>query len=69
MIAIYNQHLYVAITRARIKLLIIESSENAVAPVVKLLTEDHSKPLVDVTRLHDPNVSIVNRQNCVWVPH
>ncbi|OCL09185.1 hypothetical protein AOQ84DRAFT_221144 [Glonium stellatum] len=52
------KHLYVAITRARIQLSIIESSESAVAPVVKLLTQDLPEPLVEVTGPHHPNVSI-----------
>lgn len=46
-----------AITRARIQLFLIESDESAVASVVKLLTEDVSQSLVEVTRPNDANVS------------
>ncbi|KAI9731582.1 MAG: hypothetical protein M1834_004702 [Cirrosporium novae-zelandiae] len=47
------KHLYVAITRARIKFSMIESSERAVAPVIKLFTRNPLKPLVEVARPHD----------------
>ena len=47
------KHLYVAITRARNQLSIIESSETTASPVLKLLTEGSSGPLVEVTRPND----------------
>lgn len=53
----FNQHLYVAITRARIQLFLFESDETAVASVIKLLTQDVPEPLVEVTRPNDANVS------------
>lgn len=52
-----DQHLYVAVTRARIQLFFIESDETAVASIVKLLTQDVPESLVNVTRLNDANVS------------
>jgi len=52
-----NQHLYVAVTRARIQLFLIESNEAAIASVVKLFTQDVPESLVEVTRLNDANVS------------
>lgn len=53
----FNQHLYVAITRARIQLFLFESDETAVASVIKLLTQDVPQPLVEITRPNDANVS------------
>ena len=47
------KHLYVAITRARNQLSIIEGSEIAATPVLKLLTEGSRGPLVEVTRPND----------------
>ena len=44
------KHLYVAITRARIQLFLMESSEKAMVPVVDILTTTSSGSLVDVTR-------------------
>ncbi|KAL9130021.1 MAG: hypothetical protein Q9175_007131 [Cornicularia normoerica] len=41
---------YVAITRARSQLSIVESSELTATPVLKLLTQGSSGPLVEVTR-------------------
>lgn len=52
-----NQHLYVAVTRARIQLFLIESDETAIASVVTLLTQDVPESLVEVTRQNDANVS------------
>ena len=53
----FNQHLYVAITRARIQLFLFESDETAVASVIRLLTQDVPKPLVNITRPNDAEVS------------
>lgn len=53
----FNQHLYVAITRARIQLFLFESDETAVASVIKLLTQDVPQPLIEITRSNDSNVS------------
>ena len=47
------KHLYVAITRARNQLSIIESSEITATPILKLLTEGSRGPLVEVTRPND----------------
>ena len=47
------KHLYVAITRARIQLILIESSEMAVAPMLELLTQMVPKPLIDISRPYD----------------
>lgn len=47
------KHLYVAITRARSQLSIIEGSEMTATPVLKLLTEGSQGPLVEVTRPKD----------------
>ena len=47
------KHLYVAITRARNKLFMIESSEITATPILKLLTEGSQGPLVEVTRPND----------------
>lgn len=44
------KHFYVAVTRARIQLFIVESSEDTAASVLKLLTPDASAGLVDITR-------------------
>jgi len=41
--------LYVAATRARSQLFLVEGSENATAPVVKLFTQDVPRPLIEVT--------------------
>ena len=43
------KHLYVAITRARSQLSIVESSQTTAVPVLKLLTQGSPKPLVDTT--------------------
>lgn len=53
----FNQHLYVAITRARIQLFLFESDETAISSVIKLLTQDVPQPLVETTRPNDANVS------------
>lgn len=47
------KNLYVAITRARIQFIMIESSEKAMVTIVDLLTSGPSGSLVDVTRPHD----------------
>ena len=46
---------YVAITRARIRLSIIESEEALAAQVADLLKQDKSSPLVEVTTSSDPD--------------
>lgn len=51
------KHLYVAITRARIQLFLIESSEEAMVSVVRLLTSGPSGSLVDVVRPHEEGFS------------
>lgn len=43
------KHLYVAITRARVQLFIMESSETTAITVLKFLSEDTSGPFVQVT--------------------
>lgn len=53
----FNQHLYVAITRARIRLFLFEGDETAVTSVIQLLTQDAPEPLVKITRPTDANVS------------
>ena len=47
------KHLYVAITRARLQLFLLESSEKAMISIVDLLTMDIPEPLVDVTRPYE----------------
>lgn len=44
------KNLYVAVTRARNQLFMVECSETTAASVLKLLAHDSSKPLVEVTR-------------------
>jgi len=44
------KHLYVAVTRARIQLFIVETSEDTAASVQRLLAHDSSQALVEVTR-------------------
>ncbi len=46
------KHLYVAITRARVHLYIMESSESTAASVQKFLSQDASETLVEVTGPH-----------------
>lgn len=53
----FIQHLYVAVTRARIRLFFIETDGNAVDSILELLTQDDSRSLVEVTRPMDANVS------------
>lgn len=48
------KHLYVAATRARIRFFLIESSESVVRPIIKLLTDDVSKPLIELIRPNHP---------------
>ncbi|KAL9045188.1 MAG: hypothetical protein Q9214_001735 [Letrouitia sp. 1 TL-2023] len=48
------KHLYVAVTRARIHLFLIESSESVVRPIVQLLTSYVSKPLIELVRPNHP---------------
>ncbi|KAL9124703.1 MAG: hypothetical protein Q9217_005994 [Psora testacea] len=55
-----HPRLYVALTRARLRLFLIESSEAITKPIVKLLTEDVAVPLVDVARPSDGTVSQSN---------
>ena len=43
------KHLYVAITRARVQLFIMESSETTAITILKFLSEDTSGPFVQVT--------------------
>ena len=47
------KHLYVAITRARLQLFLLESSEKAMMSIVDLLTMNIPEPLVDVTRPYE----------------
>ena len=47
------KHLYVAITRAKIQLFLLESSEKAMVTIVELLTSSPFGSLVDVTRPHE----------------
>ena len=47
------KHLYVAITRAKIQLFLLESSEKAMVTIVELLASSPSGSLVDVTRPHE----------------
>ncbi|KAH8693394.1 hypothetical protein GQ44DRAFT_832739 [Phaeosphaeriaceae sp. PMI808] len=49
------KHLYVAITRARITLSIIESSETRASDIVKVFTQSVQEPLIDVVKPGDPN--------------
>ena len=49
------KHLYVAVTRARMQIFLVEMSESTVAPVVKLFTTDISTPLIEVVRPDHPN--------------
>ena len=51
------QSLYVAVTRSRIQLFLMESGDREIAPVEKMLYEDAPVPLVDVTRPHEADVS------------
>ncbi|KAI9768773.1 MAG: hypothetical protein M1839_003958 [Geoglossum umbratile] len=52
------KHLYVAITRARIQLSFIESSESrAVTEIIRVFTEHDSEPFVDVVRPNDPHAT------------
>lgn len=55
----FDQHLYVAVTRARIQLFFVETNETAIASVVKLLTQDLPEALVDITKKDHSNVSLV----------
>ncbi|KAI9669755.1 MAG: hypothetical protein M1831_007451 [Alyxoria varia] len=48
------KHFYVSITRARIRLLIIETEEDLAARVADVLKEDTIHPLVEVTTSLDP---------------
>ncbi|KAF8533500.1 hypothetical protein BDD12DRAFT_898763 [Trichophaea hybrida] len=52
------KHLYVAITRPRIQLWILESAPEAAEPIVKLLTENENRfdPLVEVVKRSDPDI-------------
>ena len=49
------KHFYVATTRARIRLSIIESDESLAAQVANLLNQNASSPLVEVTKSSDPD--------------
>lgn len=49
------KHFYVAITRSRIRLSIIESNESLAAQVADLLKRNGSSPLVEVTKSSDPD--------------
>lgn len=49
------KHLYVAATRARIHLFLIESAASVVRPVIELLTDDLPKPLIEVVHPNHPN--------------
>ena len=53
------QSLYVAVTRSRIQLFLMESGDRELAPVEKVLCEDVPVPLLDVTRPHEADVSFV----------
>ena len=52
------KHLYVAVTRARSQLSIVEGSETTAKPVLKLLTEGSPGPLVEVTQPNDKNFAL-----------
>ncbi|KAL9611745.1 MAG: hypothetical protein Q9167_003631 [Letrouitia subvulpina] len=49
------KHLYVAITRARIHFFLFESLESVVHPIVQLLIDDISEPLIELIRPNHPN--------------
>ena len=49
------KHLYVAITRARIRLSIVESEGSLAAQVAGVLKQDQSSPLVEVTNSSNPD--------------
>ncbi|KAL9606788.1 MAG: hypothetical protein Q9179_000078 [Wetmoreana sp. 5 TL-2023] len=49
------KHFYVAITRARIRLSIIESDGSLAAQVANILDQNASSPLVEVTKSSDPD--------------
>ena len=51
------KHLYVAITRARVRLAIIESSGKAAQPFKELMNSPSSLPLLEVTSVDDPGFS------------
>ena len=46
-----------AVTRSRIQLFLMESGDDEIAPVEKVLCDDTPVPLVDVTRPHEADVS------------
>lgn len=52
------KHLYVAVTRARIQLFIVETSEDTAVSVKRLLADDASGALVEVTRPNSPDFSV-----------
>lgn len=60
------QSLYVAVTRSRIQLFLMESGDCEIAPVEKVLYEDTPVPLVDVTRPHEADVSFVAIEHKVF---
>ena len=62
------QSLYVAVTRSRIQLFLMESGDREIAPVEKVLYEDPPVPLVDVTRPHEADVSfaVIEHQSSAY---
>ena len=49
------KHLYVAITRARIRFIMIEESEDNAQPFIDLMTLRSAIPLIENTSIHSPN--------------
>ncbi|KAL8792809.1 MAG: hypothetical protein Q9195_004622 [Heterodermia aff. obscurata] len=49
------KHLYVAITRARIRFIMIEESENNAQPFIDLMTLRSAVPLIENTSIQSPN--------------
>ncbi len=52
------KHLYVAVTRARIQLFIVETTEDTAVSVQRLLVNDFSGALVEVTRPNHPDFAV-----------
>jgi len=52
------KHLYVAVTRARIQLFIVETSEDTAASIQRLLADEESGALVEITRPSQADFSI-----------
>ena len=64
----YNQSLYVAVTRSRVQLFLMESGDQEIAPVQKSLRDDPTVPLIDVTRPHEVDVSFaaIEQKSCAY---